>query len=141
MARMTAQEVIDKWAAKTSAASGDYTAGINRVQQAPGQKAAAKLEKMRAGIMQALDSGKWSNNVSAVSLQDWKAKATGLGAQRLGPGVTAAKTKMVPAIQRLLNAVDASKALVDAMPDNTFEERLQKMQAWAMAMRAQYQQG
>lgn len=116
-----------KWVARTTAASADYVKGVQAVTQAPGAAAAAKKEKMRAGVMQALDSGKWERNVAAVPLQTWKDAAATKGGQRLAQGVQAAAPKMQGFLQEFLpfqqNIVERSKQ----MDDTTLEGRLQKM--------------
>lgn len=123
MARLTAQELVEKQATRTKNAIQDYQKGIDRVTEAPGVKAARKVDKMRAGIQEALDSGKWQNNVASVGLSEWQAAAKNKGAQRISAGIDAAKPKMVPIFQQILDHQDAGLAQLQQMPDITPEQR------------------
>lgn len=134
MARLTPEEYAAKWATRTSAATQDYTAGVQRVQTAPGQAAANKEAKFQSGIQQAISSGKWRRNVAGVSLQAWQEAALTKGAQRLASGATAAQGKMAAAGARILPMIDAAKAEVDRMPDNTIEDRINKSAAFQRAL-------
>lgn len=126
MARLSPQDAAAKWASRTSAASGDYQKGVAAVTTAPGQLAAQKKEKFRAGIQEALDSGKWEQRVAAVSLQSWKEAASTKGASRLGQGVQAAVNKMAGFMSEFLPFQESVMQRADQMPDNTLEERIQK---------------
>lgn len=134
MARLTPEEFASKWASRTAAATPEYTAGVQRVQTAPGQAAAAKEAKYQAGVQAAVTSGKWRRNVGAVSLAQWQESALTKGAQRLSTGAQAAQGKMAAAGARILPMIDQAKAEVDRMPDNTIEDRIAKSAAFARAM-------
>jgi len=134
MARLTPEEFGAKWATRTAAATSDYQAGVQRVQTAPGQLAAAKEQKYQAGVAQAVATGKWRRNVGAVSLQQWQDAALNKGAQRLATGAQAAQSKMAAAGARILPMIDAVKAEVDRMPDNTLEDRIAKASAFARGL-------
>jgi hypothetical protein len=134
MARLSAEEFAAKWATRTAAATPEYQSGIQRVQTAPGQAAAAKEAKYQSGVQQAVTSGKWRRNVAAVSLQSWQESALTKGAQRLATGAQAAQGKMATAGARILPMIDAVKSEVDRMPDNTIEDRIAKSAAFARGM-------
>ncbi len=72
MAKLTPDQIARKQADRLKAASAEFRAGVESVTQAPGQLAAQAQAKMRAGILDAIDSGRWASAVSAVSLADWK---------------------------------------------------------------------
>ena len=127
MARVSPQEFAEKWARRTAAATNDYSNGIRRVREAPGQKAAAKADKYLSGVQQSHAEGKWQARVAAVSLGDWQKAAVEKGAGRISAGVTAAQGDMQRFGQQLLSHVDSVQAEVHAMPDNTLEERIARM--------------
>jgi hypothetical protein len=130
MARLTPEEYAAKWAQRTSAATADYSAGIQRVQTAPGQQAAAKEQKYQAGVQAAVTSGKWRRNVAGVSLQQWQEAAMNKGAQRLATGAQAAQSKMAAAGARILPMIDQVAAEVARLPDTTVEDRINKSAAF-----------
>ena len=126
VAKVTPQEYADKWARRTAAAVPDYRAGVARVTEAPGQKAAAKVDKMRQNVNAALDSGKWESRVAGVTLPEWKSAAIEKGAARIGAGVEAAKGDMVRFGTELLQHTDTVAAEVAAMPDLSLADRIQR---------------
>lgn len=134
MAKVNAQEFVDKWGRRTKAATQDYVNGINRVTEAPGQAAAKSVDRMRQGINDALDSGRWAAKVSGVSLQEWQQKAAEKGAQRIASGVDGATATMQQKAERLLQDIDASVAVVKRMPKTTLEDRINRMVTYTREM-------
>jgi len=137
-AQKNAASVAKKWVQNTGAASQAYTDGVNAVQVAPGQLAAAAAPKMLAKVTAAINSGKYASRVSGVSLGSWKSSATTKGAQRLGPGATAAEPKMTAFLNEFLPIAAQVSAQVDSMPKMTIEDSVARS---AAAIRAFAQWG
>lgn len=74
------------WVSGMSQASQKYIAGVNKVQVAPGQKAAQAKQKWLNGIQTAFQNGKYESGCSAVSLPSWQGSAVNKGGNR-SPGV------------------------------------------------------
>lgn len=134
MARVTAAEFAEKWARRTKGATADYTRGVERVSEAPGVAAAAKADKMLAGVQESISSGKWQERVAAVSLQEWKTKAAQKGAPRIAAGVDGATADMQRFGGELLAAVDGAVAEVKGMPDSTLEDRINRATTYMRRM-------
>lgn len=134
MARVTAQEYAEKWGRRLSGSTQDIRRGVERVTEAPGQKAAAQSQRMLAGIQEAIADGRWQRAVAGVSLQDWKTATLEKGIGRISSGVEGAMGRQVQMAERLLSAVDSVKSRVDAMPDATLEDRIQRMVAFSRGM-------
>lgn len=134
MARVTPAEFAEKWARRTKGATADYTRGIERVSEAPGAKAAARADKMLAGVQEAISTGKWQARVGAVPLSEWKAKATQKGAPRIAAGVDGATADMARFGGELLAAVDGAVAEIAAMPDATLEDRITRATSYMRRM-------
>lgn len=132
--RVTAQEWLDKHARNLTNALPDIRRGIERVTEAPGQKAAAAQDKMQQNLVESIQSGRWASRVAAVSLPEWKQAALDKGLNRIAGGVEASKTKNRPKIERLLSTVDAVKSSVDGMPKNTFQDSIARMNAFVTGM-------
>lgn len=122
--RVTAAEFQEKHARRLKAAEPDIRAGIARVDTAPGELAAKKQDKMRARLMAKIDDGTWAARVRAVTLVDWKAKATDKGIPRISQGIDAAKDKVVNFASQLLPAVQAAATKIETMPDLTIEDSI-----------------
>lgn len=127
MARLTPEELAQKWAQRTSGAAQDYAAGVQRVTQSPGQAAAAKRAKWEAGVRESAD--KWQRRVAAVSLGDWQRKTMEVGAPRFAQGAQANMDKMQAFASEFLPFLDSVTQRVRAMDDTTPEARINRMVA------------
>jgi hypothetical protein len=122
--RSTPAEATGKWVNRLSAATPEIQAGIDRVTEAPGVKAAAKKQKWIQAVQASQD--KWARNVAAVSLEQWKSLFKSVGVQRIAQGAQAKKDKYTRFANEFFPHLEAGIQRVNAMPDTTFEERLQK---------------
>lgn len=134
MARLTAGEAAEKWARNTKGATEEMRRGVQRVTEAPGVKAAAKADKMRAGLVEAIDSGKWQDRVSAVPLSEWKDKMLTKGVGRVSAGVDAANGKVVDFHNQLSDHQDRLTSQIEQMPDLTLEDGINRMVAQVRGM-------
>jgi len=134
MAKVNAQEFQEKHARRLKASTADIQRGIERVTTAPGKLAAAKADKMKARIDEAISSGRWAKKVGAVSLSDWQNKAITKGIPRIASGIDAASDKVQAFASKLLPAVDAAVAKIKGMPDLTLEDSINRSAAYMREM-------
>ncbi len=134
MAKVSASEFAEKWARRLTAASPDIQRGIQRVDTAPTERAAAKKDKMLTNLTAAVQSGKWEAGLRRVSLGDWKKAAIEKGIPRLSAGVQGAGTRMTEFATQLLNYEDSLQSQVTSMPDLTIEDSIARMTAWTRGM-------
>lgn len=134
MARVSAQEYADKWARRLRGATEDIRRGVERVDTAPGEAAAAQQEALIQNFMQSVNSGVWAARTRGVSLQDWKASTINKGIARIGQGVESAQPKMARVAAELLPAVDAAASAARALPKVTLEDSIQRMATFAREM-------
>lgn len=134
MAKVTPEEFAEKHNRRLKAALPDMEAGIRRVSEAPTAKAAAKQEKMKQKIVQAIDSGVWANRLKAVGLEEWKEKAISKGITRVSAGIDASKGKVQDFASQLLPYVDAARAKIEKMPDITLEDSINRMATFIREM-------
>lgn len=104
-------------------AAPKISAGIDRVTTAPGQKAAQKKDKYVAGVNASQDL--WARRVAAVDLPTWQNRAKA-GVSRIAEGATAKKDKYATNAAPAFAHMDSVLSVVDQMPDNTLEQRIQK---------------
>ncbi len=140
MARKTAAQVAEKWNRRLKGATQDIEAGIQSVNQAPTQKAAAKVDKMRHNIIEAIDSGKVVQGLNRVSLEDWKTKTLRKGVPRISQGADEAQPKVQSFMGELLPHIDNVKAQVDTMPDMTIEDSVNRVATFIRGM-SQFRRG
>lgn len=122
--RVTPQEATKKWVSRLSGATADIQAGIQRVQEAPGAKAAAKKQKWIQAVNASQD--KWERNVRAVSLEKWKELALTVGVPRIASGAQAKQSKFTDFAAQFFPYLEQGVQKVANMPDTTFEDRIQK---------------
>jgi hypothetical protein len=134
MARVTPEQFQEKHARRLKAALPDMEAGVNRVTESPTLKAAAKKDKMRAGINAAIDSGKWERGLKRVSLEDWKGNMINKGIGRVAAGIDAASDKVRNFASELLPHIDTGVSSVKKMPDVTLEDSINRMTSFTRHM-------
>lgn len=127
MAGLTPREIAEKQVRRSQGATEDYVRGVRGVTEAPTQKAKRKKEKLKNNFLNALNSGKWEAGLDAVTLEDWQRDTEGKGASRYGDGVAKAESKIIAFHEEFQPFLDAHKKKIDALPDSTPEQRMQKM--------------
>jgi len=134
MLNMTAAQFAEKHIRRTKAALEDMRAGVNAVTVSPTIKAAAKVDKMRSRLMEALDSGKWAAGLKRVTLDMWKDKMIKLGINRVSQGLDENKAKIEAFAADLLPYIDNGLNKINSMPDVTIEDSIQRMSAFTRYM-------
>lgn len=137
LAGMTPGQIAQKQVNAVNAAANAYMQGINSVQRAPGEMAAANKAGYLQGVQSAVD--KWAAKVAAVTLVEWKDAAIKKGAARLGQGVTAAQKKINDFWTRWYPILQGAQQQVRGMPKTTFQERLARMTQMASLLHQQAQ--
>jgi hypothetical protein len=134
MARVDADQFVEKHARRLKGAMEDMRRGVERVTEAPTAKAARKVDKLKANWLKAVDEGKWARRLNSVSLDEWKSKMIEKGIPRVSAGIDAAADKVRAFAQELLPHIDAGKAAIEKMPDVTLEDNIQRMTAFIRHM-------
>lgn len=114
MAQKDPNAVAQKWAQNLGAATQHIQAGVQAVQTAPGQRAAAQKQVWLAQLQANAD--KWARNVSAVTLGEWQQAMIDKGIARIGSGAQAAIPKMQNFLTAFLPHVEQGAAAVRQMP-------------------------
>ena len=135
--RKTPEQIVDKQIQRAQQAVPDYIAGIDSVTESPNAKAAEKVNKYAAGVQAAVQNGTFVEANMAVGLEPWKQAAKAKGQRNYAQGVADSKQKLLK-FQRSYGPVrDAITDQVNSMPDDTFEQRLQKADAMARGLHSQ----
>lgn len=136
MAKVNAQQWLQKWGTNLGAASQYITSGVNRVTVAPGQQAAAASDRMLAGVTASVTSGAWGARVSAVTLPQWQQAMLQKGIPRLQTGISAAQQNKQASITTFLSAVDAAAADAHALPKGNLQQNIARSVAFQTSMSA-----
>jgi len=135
MSKLTAEEFQEKHARRLKESIPDITRGIERTTVSPTALAAAKEDKMKNNIMEALNSGKWKRGLLRVTLQDWQKAAIEKGVPRISIGIDAAKDKTTKFAGQLLSFEDSLLGELKKKPDVSFEDSVNRMVFWVRGMK------
>lgn len=138
MAARDPNAVSAKWAKNLGQATEEIRAGVNAVQQAPGQKAAAAADLWLQRVQ--ASRAKFARNVSRVTLDQWKTAMIDKGLNRVGTGANAAIPKMQSFMAEFLPHVDRIAQQVRAMPKGDLAASEARMVA-QMRGNAQFKRG
>ena len=116
-----------KWVQNIGSATERMKQGANNVTVAPGVKAAAAADKWLANVQRA--QAKFKNNVSRVSLQDWKDAYINVGIPRVSQGAQAKQAKYTAAMNAFLPYLAQGVAKIDAMPKVTLQDSINRATA------------
>lgn len=136
--RVTPAQATAKWLSRIQAATQEITQGVERVQTAPGQLAAAKYNKWITGVQEAAQ--KWRRNVSRVSLQEWQDAMKNVGIPRIAQGAQQKQHKVEAFQAEFFPFLEGKMRIINAMPDNTLEDRIAKATAM-MRANAEFKRG
>lgn len=103
----SADAAAKKWAARAGAAGGDYANGVQSTQKDWAGATSASAGAWATGVQTAAASGAFAKGVNAAGTNKWKAKASGVGAQRYPQGVAAAQPFYQSGIGPVLQTLSA----------------------------------
>ena len=127
MSKLTPQEAAEKQGRRLKAATADIAAGVDRVTEAPGKAAAAKVDKMRSKLVEKIDDGTWAQRVAAVPLEEWKKQMKEKGVGRIAAGIDGAKAKVTNFYEQFFPFLDTVSREVANMPDLSLEDSISRM--------------
>lgn len=130
MARVTPEQATDKWVTRLSGAGQQIRDGVNNVQVAPGQRAAAAADLWVQRVTSSRD--KWKARVGAVSLGQWQTAMIEVGIPRIASGAQAKRGKMQDFMASFLPWVDQGVAKVKAMPKGDINASIARSTAMIM---------
>lgn len=134
MSKLTPEQATEKHARRLKGSIEDIRMGVERVNVAPTQKAAEKIDKMKMKYLEAIDSGKVERGLKRVTLDDWKSKTINKGLNRIGAGVDEAHDKLVNFYGEMFPYQDNLKAQIVKLPDITLEDNINRMTTFIRGM-------
>ncbi len=131
------KKVTEKWQRRTAGAVNDMVEGVKAVTENPMQQAIAKEQKLVQNWNASITEGKWRRGMGKITIDDWKNSMTTLAAQRVPAGVQAAGGKFEAFMAELLPFQENIKREIEAMPDVTLQDGINRAVAW-MTKSAQF---
>jgi len=126
-------KISEKYKTNATAARKDFIDGIKGVTESPTAKAADKIDKMKAGLMAAFDSGFTEAQLRKVTLAEWKEAAQDPAKWLEGISKKGAEGQK-KFWQSWGPILETHKNEIAQLTDDTLEDRLQKMMANAREM-------
>lgn len=122
--RATPEQATAKWVQNIGQATERITSGVQAVQTAPGQKAAAAHQKWLTRVQESAD--KWRQRVGSVSLQDWQQAMVNVGIPRIAQGAQAKQGKMQAFMADFLPYLQNGVSKVEQMPSVSLEDNINR---------------
>ena len=134
MVKVSADEFAEKWNRRIKGALEDIRKGVEKLDKNPAELAIAKKEKMKARLIEAIDSGKWESGLKKVTLEEWKQKMLRKGISRIPAGADEAVDKVRDFAQQLLPHIEEGLRKIESMPDVTLEDNIRRMEEFIRHM-------
>ena len=121
---------VERWASSGATAQARYTEGVQNTQKDVVALAVAAEGKLLAGVTAAIQSGFWRRRLQEKGTAGWKA-ATLAKASNYATGFQAGRQAYQESMQTWLPIIDSAAASVRAMPNNSFQDSLNRMTQFA----------
>ena len=135
----SADVIASKYASRGAAATADYTTGVQNPRQDWMTATEAAAPTYAAGVQAAITNNLFQKGVSKAGTSKWQQKASSVGAQRFGPGITAAKPFYQAGVAPFLDVI-ANLTLPPRLPKGD-PGNVQRVAVIAAALRAKKLQG
>lgn len=137
MPKLDPTQITDKLIKNAQNSKDAYKFGIDNPDRDPKQAALDAEEKMKDKWNKAIDDGSWANGVSNYDLNEARRVAKEVGADNLAKGVAARRSKIAKFWQGWTPLLQTIKADVAAMPQDTEEQRKDRMLSNLAKLKAQ----
>jgi hypothetical protein len=126
-------QTVQRWQESASAGQQRYVDGVQATTKDVVGLAIAAQPKLLAGFQQAVTSGRWARRLSERGTAGWKA-ATVAKASNYSTGIQAGVQDYQRAMQVWLPIIQSAAQSVQAMPNVTFQDSLNRMTAFSTAL-------
>lgn len=134
MPKTSPAEAATKWAGRLAGSTAEIQSGVQRVKEAPTQKAAKQKAKMLQNLTRAVQNGKWEKGLNRVSLSEWQRATIEKGIPRIAQGAEGARSKVQSFYSELFPYQDSLQAEIEAMPSLTLEDSVNRAVKWIRGM-------
>ena len=132
--KLRPDEITEKWARKLKGATEDIKRGVQRLEENPAEKAIEQVEVLKKKLIEAIESGRWANQLRKVTLDEWKRKMTEFGVAAISKGVDKAKDKRAEFDRWLVEAVNSALSEIKTPYTGELEDSIARMEEFIRAM-------
>lgn len=130
----SASAAADKFVTRGSAAGKDYADGVSNPKQPWAAATLAAKDAYQQGVNEAISRGAFEKGVSKAGDDKYQRKALSVGSQRLGQGITAAKSDYMSNVQPFFDVI--SNITLPPRGPKGSPQNLNRVQVIAAALRA-----
>lgn len=132
---MNTAKILEKWKRNAGQATEAFKDGVGAVKQAPTQKAAAAVDKYRAGVLRAVDDGSYVDNLNKVTLADWQQATADKGSRNYANGISSISPRAAKNMADQQQYAEQVSAEIANMPNLTESDAEARMLANVRRMR------
>ena len=118
------------WSTGAGGAQQKFVTGVQNTTKDPVARAIAAQAALLSNFTQAVTSGRWQRNLSAVGKAGWQS-ATVAKAANYSTGIAAGLANYETAMQTWLPRINQAAATVQAMPSGTLQANLARANQFA----------
>lgn len=124
---------VQRWRDSTAAGQQRFVEGVQGTQVDVTGLAVQAQGALLANFTQAVSSGRWARRLQEVGTAGWKSKTVAKAAN-YATGVAAGVDDYQRAMQTWLPLIMSAAASAKSLPGGTFEQRMQRVTAFATAL-------
>ncbi len=124
---MSPQQIAEKWARNTKAATQSMKDGVQAVTDSPMEKAANRGDAMVAGVQRAVADGRWQAGLRRVTLQQWKDRMISKGIPRVSQGVTDAQGDFSNFMSEFMPYIQEGQRQLESTPRGDLQTNINRM--------------
>jgi hypothetical protein len=128
-----ANTAAERWAGSAGVAQQRYTEGVQSTNVDVVGRAIAQEAKLLSNFQTAVTNGRWRRALGRVGTQGWKSAAVAK-AGNFATGLSAGKQKYLDAIGPVLAVEAQLQQQIDAMPNATIQDAINRSAAWQMGL-------
>jgi hypothetical protein len=125
--------VVQKWTGSAGTAQAAYVTGVETTTKDPVAAAVRAQPQLVQNFTQAVTSGRWARNLTAVGKSGWQA-ASVAKAGNYSTGIQAGAPKYEAAMTTWLPIINQAAATVNQMPSGSLANNLARSNAFATAL-------
>jgi len=118
--------VVKKFKDRIAASGAEYDAGIKQPRASWQAQYKMSSERMKAALLESLEKNKHIKGVEAVGDAGWAEAALKKGSARFTAAASIAADNYGKVVDQVLAAGDAAAAAANALPNTTFQQRVQR---------------
>lgn len=130
------EQVLEKWVRNATGGVQSYRDAIQALSVNPLQKAADKSDDWQQRVSDPRTKEKYAQGLRRYSFEEWKAKTSTVGANRISEGIRQAAPRMRAFLAELLPYTQSLKERIRSMPKRSDADADARLQTAVAAMRA-----